>query len=72
MITNQNWKHLNSTMKDNKSNDIKIRQRITEATSGLNNHYFTMMAKRMSAEYYYFGVMLRKDLQGQNQSLFNN
>jgi putative DNA primase/helicase len=23
-------------------------------------------------EYYYFGVMLRKDLQGQNQSLFNN
>lgn len=23
-------------------------------------------------DYYYFGVMLRKDLQGQNQSLFNN
>jgi len=23
-------------------------------------------------EYYYLGVMLRKDLQGQNQSLFNN
>jgi P4 family phage/plasmid primase-like protien len=23
-------------------------------------------------EYYYFGVMLRKDMQGQNQSLFNN
>jgi hypothetical protein len=36
-------------VKDNKSNDIKIGQRITEATSGLNNHYFTMVAERMSA-----------------------
>ncbi|MGH9976876.1 MAG: tyrosine-type recombinase/integrase [Nitrososphaeraceae archaeon] len=36
-------------VKNNGSNNIEIRQRIIEATSGLNNHYFTMMAKRMSA-----------------------
>jgi hypothetical protein len=40
---------LSLVVKNNGFNNIEIRQRITEATSGLNNHYFTMMTKRMSA-----------------------
>jgi hypothetical protein len=49
LTTNQNQKHLSLAVKNNESNNIEIRQRIMEATSGLNKHYFTMMDKRMSA-----------------------
>lgn len=49
MIINQNKKYLSLIVRNNGFNNIEIRQRITEATSGLNNHYFTMMAKRLSA-----------------------
>jgi integrase/recombinase XerD len=49
LVTNQNQRHLSLVIKNNGFNNIETRQRIIEATSGLSNHYFTMMAKRMSA-----------------------
>lgn len=49
MAINRNQKHLGLVKKNSRSNDNDIRHRITEATSGLSNHYFGMMTKRMSA-----------------------
>jgi integrase/recombinase XerD len=49
LVINQNQKHLSLVVENNGINNLEIRQRITEATAGLNNHYFTKMAKRMSA-----------------------
>jgi site-specific recombinase XerD len=48
LITNQSKKHLSLPVKNNGFDKIEIKQRIMEATSGLNNHYFTKIAKRMS------------------------
>jgi hypothetical protein len=48
LTTNQNLNHLGLVVVNSGSHEAEIRQRIIEATSGLNNHYFTMMAERMS------------------------
>jgi hypothetical protein len=45
---NQNQKHSGLDAENNGFNNVEIRQRIIEATSGLSTHYFTKMAKRMS------------------------
>lgn len=49
LITNENSKRLSLLVKNNGFNKVKVKQRIIEATSGLNNHYVSMMAQRLSA-----------------------
>ena len=48
MTTNQNQYHLSLVVTDDGSHKAEIRQKIMEATSGLNNRYFIVMAERMS------------------------
>jgi hypothetical protein len=48
MTINQERNHLSLVVTNNACHNIEIRQRIKEATLGLNNHYLTLMADRMS------------------------
>ena len=65
MAINQNQKELSLVLENNGINNLEIRQQITEVTAGLNNHYFTKMAKSMSANNAYllakFIILNRKD-----------
>jgi site-specific recombinase XerD len=48
LTINQNHNHLSLIVKNNACHNKEIRQRVMEATSGLNNRYFVVMAERMS------------------------
>lgn len=48
MTLNQKKNHLSSTAKDNGHYNKQSLQLITEATFGLNHHYFIKLAERMS------------------------
>jgi hypothetical protein len=48
MTTNQNQYHSSLVVTDDGSHKAEIRQKIMEATSGLNDYYFTLMTERMS------------------------